>query len=144
MFAKNAFSPFSRRSFLRLSTAVSAAAAFQIVTEPMLAWAELKSVSKDAVLINANENPLGPCARAREAIAAITPQGGRYQLELTDDLVGMVSQAEGVQPGYVSIFPGSSEPLHFAVLAYTSPTRSYVTADPGYEAGMRAAAFSGA
>src|SRR3989442_6295804 len=41
-------------------------------------------------------------------------------------------------------FPGSSEPLHFAVLACTSPARSYVPADPGYEAGMRAAKYSGA
>ena len=44
----------------------------------------------------------------------------------------------------VKFFPGSSLPLHYAVLAYTSPTRSYVTADPGYEAGMYASKSSGA
>jgi histidinol-phosphate aminotransferase len=136
--------PFSRRSFLHWSAAASAAAAFRIVTEPMLARAETKNVSKDAVLINANENPLGPCAAAREAIAAIIPQGGRYQLELADNLVEAVARMEGVKPEYVRLFPGSSGPLHFTVMAYTSLAKSYVTADPGYEAGMHAAKLSGA
>jgi histidinol-phosphate aminotransferase len=138
------FPPFSRRSFLHWSAGASAAAALLIVTEPMLAWADTANVSKDAILINANENPLGPCAAAREAVAAIVPQGGRYQLELTDNLVESVTRLEGVKPEYVKIFPGSSGPLHFIVLAYTSPTKSYVTADPGYEAGMHATKVSGA
>jgi len=54
------------------------------------------------------------------------------------------TEAQGLKPEYVRVFPGSSEPLHFSVLAFTSPAKSYVTADPGYEAGMRAAKFSGA
>jgi len=138
------FPPFSRRSFLHLSAAASATAAFRVVTEPMLAWAEAKHVSQDAILINSNENPLGPCSAAREAIAAMIPQGGRYQFELTDDLAETVARTEGLKPEYVRIFAGSSVPLHAAVLAYTSPTKSYVTADPGYEAGMHSAKVSGA
>ena len=138
------FSPFSRRSFLHWSAAASTAAAWRVVTEPMLAWAEVKNVPKDAVLINANENPLGPCRAAREAMAAILPQGGRYQLELTDELTQAVAAKEGLKPEYLRIFPGSSEPLHYSVLAFTSAEKSYVTADPGYEAGMYAAKVSGA
>jgi histidinol-phosphate aminotransferase len=141
---QSGFPHFSRRSFLHGSAALSAMAAVGIVTEPMLAWAEIKNVSPDAVLINANENPLGPCSAAREAIAAIIPQGGRYQVELTDNLGETIAQNEGIKPEYIAIFPGSSGPLHFVVLAYTSPAKSYVTADPGYEAGMRAAKGSGA
>jgi histidinol-phosphate aminotransferase len=136
--------PFSRRSFLQLSAAASAAAAYRVVTEPMLAWAGANDVSKDAILINANENPLGPCAAAREAIAAMIPQGGRYQFELTNDLVETIARTEGVKPDYVSIFPGSSGPLHFTVLAFTSPSKSYVTADPTFEAGMHSAKVSDA
>ena len=41
-------------------------------------------------------------------------------------------------------FAGSSDPLHRAVLAFTGPDKSYVVADPGYEAGARAARFIGA
>jgi histidinol-phosphate aminotransferase len=131
--------PFSRRAFLHLSSAASAAMALRIVTEPMLARGQVKVFPKDAVMIDANENPLGPCTEARQAIAAITPQGGRYLLGFPDELSAAFAQAEGLKPEYVSVHPGSSSPLHYAVLAFTSPGASYVTADPGFEAGMFAA-----
>ena len=73
------FSSLSRRSFLQASTAASAALAFRIVTEPMLAHAARhNNVPEGSVMIDSNENPLGPCAAAREAVVAITPQSGRY------------------------------------------------------------------
>src|SRR3989441_9479930 len=134
----------SRRMFLQLSAAATAAMAFRIATEPSLAAAERKPVPPGAVVIDANENPLGPCDAARKAIADITPQGGRYSSWLTEDLVKAFTEAQGLKPEYLRVFPGSSEPLHFSVLAFTSPAKSYVTADPGYEAGMRAAKISGA
>ena len=129
----------SRRSFLTLSTAASAAVALRIVTEPMLARARDHHPPADAIMIDANENPLGPCVSARESIAAITPQGGRYLDGLTEDLVNTISQMEGVKPEYITIQAGSTELLHHTVCAFTSPQRSYVTADPGFEAGMFAA-----
>jgi len=128
---------FSRRSFLRLS---AAAAAFRIVTEPMLAAAARhKPFSKDGVMIDSNENPLGPSQSARDAISAIIPLGGRYLDNLTDDLVHAFAQQEGLNPDYIHAFPGSTPALHFGVVAFTSAQKSYVTADPGYEAGMFAA-----
>ncbi len=134
----------SRRSFLQHSSIVSAALALRIVTEHMLAAARDQAYPQGAVIIDQNENPLGPCRAAREAIAAITPQGGRYALNLTDDLAEAFARAENLKPEYVKVFPGSSEPLHHAVVRFTSPSRSYVTADPGYEAGLYAANFAGA
>lgn len=134
-------SPFSRRSFLQLS---AAAAAFHAVTEPMLAAAARRPGSKDGVMIDSNENPLGPCQAARDAMSAIIPQGGRYLDGLTEDLVNTFAQIEGLGPDYVQIFPGSTPALRFGVVAFTSAQRSYVTADPGYEAGMFAAKASDA
>jgi histidinol-phosphate aminotransferase len=135
----------SRRSFLQLSAlAATAAVGLRIVTEPMLAAAEAHTFPKDAVVINANENPLGPCEAARAAVSGIAAQGGRYSMWLTEELVKTFASAEGLKPEYVRAFPGSSDPLHFSVLTFTSPTKSYVTADPGYEAGMMAAKHSGA
>jgi histidinol-phosphate aminotransferase len=131
--------PPSRRSFLTVSAAASAALAFRIVSEPMLAYAARHARAHDGIMIDANENPLGPCSAARDAVAAITPQGGRYSDWLTDDLVKQLAQTESVKPEYVQVFPGSSEPLHHTVSVFASPKRSYVTADPGYEAGMFAA-----
>src|SRR6516164_8438050 len=129
----------SRRSFLTVSAAASAALAFRVISEPMLAHAARRSRAHDGIMIDANENPLGPCAAARDAVAAITPQGGRYSDWLTDDLVKQLAQTESVKPEYVQVFPGSSEPLHHTVSVFASPKRSYITADPGYEAGMFAA-----
>jgi len=134
----------SRRSFLSLSAAASAALALRIVTEPMLAHARVHNFPKDAIRLDANENPLGPSASAREAAIAMVPQGGRYSDYLTDDLVKTLAEMEGLKPEQVRVYAGSSEPLHHTVAAFTSPQRSYVTADPGYEAGMHAAQAAGA
>jgi histidinol-phosphate aminotransferase len=132
-------SSFSRRSFLQLS---AAATAFHAVNEPMLAAAARRHAPPDGVMIDANENPLGPSQAARDSISAIIPQGGRYLDNLTDDLVHSFAQLEGLNPDYVHVFPGSTPPLHFGVVAFTSPQKSYVTADPGFEAGVHATAAS--
>ena len=134
----------SRRSFLQLSAAATAAMAFRITTEASLAAEDRNTFHPGAVVIDANENPLGPCDAARKAIADMAAQGGRYSYWLKEEFTKTFAAVEGLNPEYLRVFPGSSEPLHFSVLAFTSPARSYVTADPGYEAGMRAAKFSGA
>ena len=140
----------SRRSFLQLGAAAPAVLASGIFGESFLAASARAATlphgpfPKDAVIIDANENPLGPCSVAREAIADITGDSGRYSFWLTEDLGKRFAEQQGLKPEYVRAFPGSGEPLHFSVLAFTSAARSYVTADPGYEAGMHAAKISGA
>lgn len=134
----------SRRSFLQVSAAAAAAVGIRIVTEPMLAHAGSLPYPKDAVLINANENPLGPCGVACDAVNTVASQGGRYSDWMTDDLIKTFAAIEGLKPQYIRAFPGSSGPLHYSVLAFTSPAKSYVMADPGYEAGGHAAKISGA
>lgn len=149
----------SRRSFLRYA---ALAAATPILTEAHFALAAQAAASgqakgaaaarrmrytppPDAVLINANENPLGPCQAARDRIAAITPTGGRYDLYgETDKLTKTFASQHNLKEDHIAVYAGSSEPLHYSVLAFTSPEKSFVTADPSYEAGMRAAQASGA
>jgi histidinol-phosphate aminotransferase len=136
---------FSRRSFLHLTTAASAATALRFMTEPMFAAAARRRPhSPDAVMIDSNENPLGPCQSARDAMAAILPQGGRYADNLTDDLVSTFAKIEGLNPESIHATVGSTPPLALSVLAFTSPQKSYVTADPGFETGMKMAEQSGA
>src|SRR5262250_1382651 len=138
----------SRRSFLKWTAAAAAASTFRVMSEPVLAAAAVKHEGKHyppgAVVIDANENPLGPCDAARAAVVSLAPQGGRYSYWLTDELVDTFVQQTGLKPEFLRPYPGSSEPLHYSVLAFTSSSRSYVTADPGYEAGMHAAKISGA
>ncbi len=132
-------SSLTRRSFLQASTAASAALAFRMVTEPLLAFAAPPPHPAGAVLINANENPLGPCNPARAAVASITPRSGRYLMEDANALEKLYAQSLGISDEQVSLFAGSTEPLNFAVRAFCSPSATYVTADPGFEAGMFAA-----
>jgi histidinol-phosphate aminotransferase len=135
----------SRRAFLGSTAAASAALAFGVVTEPMLAAQDFNPPHVDGgVLINANENPLGPCAAARTSLTNIIPQSGRYRFDLTHDLVEAFAQSIGVKPDHVLPFAGSSEPLHFTIIAYTSPSKSFVNANPTYEAGFMAARARGA
>ena len=140
--------PLTRRTFLRSAAWSSAAAAtLPLLTEAHLAQAQRqtrKPRQAGAVLIDANENPLGPCAAACSSIASMIPEGGRYDSDMTDTLANTFAAREDLKPEYVAVYAGSSEPLHYSVLAFTSPDRPYVTADPGYEAGMRAAALKGA
>jgi histidinol-phosphate aminotransferase len=136
---------FSRRSFGRIAAMVGAgAAALPFFNEPALAQLSKVDAPADAVMINANENPLGPCKEAREAVARMIQYGGRYRYGEEDRVQTLLSEQEGLKPSYVKIHAGSSAPLHQAVLAFTSPTRPLVVADPGYEAAGRAAGYIGA
>ena len=98
----------------------------------------------DAVRINANENPLGPCPEALAAMSGFLKEGGRYHFELTEQISKLLASQENLPPDHVHAFAGSSAPLTQSVVAFTSPSRSFVTADPGYEAGEQAAKFIGA
>jgi histidinol-phosphate aminotransferase len=138
----------SRRTFFGMAAAATAVAAVPILTESQLAFAQRRRIARDippgAVRIDANENPLGPCSGACAVMSSLLPEGGRYDFELTQKLIDTFSAIEGLKSEYVLAYAGSSEPLHYSVLAFTSKDRSYITADPGYEAGMYAAKVSGA
>lgn len=141
-------STFSRRTFFRMAGAASAAAAVPILTEPQLAMAQRPRVLRDippgAVRIDANENPLGPCSGACAVMSSMIPEGGRYDFENAPKLVQLFADQQGLKPEYVALYAGSSEPLHFTVIAFSSPTRPFVVADPSYEAGIFAAEAIGA
>jgi histidinol-phosphate/aromatic aminotransferase/cobyric acid decarboxylase-like protein len=87
---------------------------------------------------------MGPCEEALGAILKAAANGGRYDYQLTFNMIETLAEQEGVKPSYVRAYPGSSAPLHHAVLAFTSPTKPYIMADPGYEQGAGAAKFIGA
>ena len=107
-------------------------------------------IPPDAIKIDANENPLGPCPEAVDAIYQVIKQGGRYMWPATDSLAQSMANTLDVkfspdeQQNYIQIFAGSSAPLHQAVLAFCSKDRPFVKGDPGYEAGEIAAKYIGA
>jgi histidinol-phosphate aminotransferase len=136
---------FSRRDFFRIASLMGAAASLPFYSEATLAQlSQVGEIPSDAVLINANENPLGPCAEALTATTNMVKEGGRYHFEMTDQFCRLIASQENLPPDHVQAFAGSSPPLAQSVVAFTSPSRSFVTGDPGYEAGERAARFIGA
>ncbi|MGI8961091.1 MAG: pyridoxal phosphate-dependent aminotransferase [Bryobacteraceae bacterium] len=144
-------SGFSRRTFGRIASVLTAGVALPFYNEHALAQlSKLRDLPPDAVKINANENPLGPCPEAADAIYNAVKQGGRYMFEqtdvLADTLAGVLDVKFSNKPeeSFVQIFPGSSAPLHQSVIAFCSKDRPFVNADPGYEAGARAALYVGA
>ena len=139
---------FTRRSFFRYAAGASALASAPILTEAHLAMAQrMRPHFEDpnkGIHIDANENPLGPSEAARQAMIDIVPRGGRYLMPFESDLIEIFAKQEGLSHEWVMAFPGSSDPLHYTVLAYTGKDRPVVVADPGYEAPMWAAQSNGA
>lgn len=137
----------SRRAFTRMASTLAGVAALPFYNESSLAFAQLSKVGPlptDAIKINANENPLGPCPAAAEAAARVIKYGGRYLYDLTDELEQIFAESEDLDVNYVSAFAGSSDPLHRAVMAFTTPTKPLISANPDYEAAGRGATSRGA
>lgn len=142
---------YSRRSFGRIATILTAGATLPFYNEPALAqMSKLHRVPEDGVKIDANENPLGPCPEAADAIFNVVKKGGRYMYSATDALAETMAGTLGLKyspktsESYIQIFAGSSAPLHQTIIAFCSKERPFVKADPGYEAGEFAAKFVGA
>jgi histidinol-phosphate aminotransferase len=136
---------FSRRSFGRIAAFLTAGSVLPLSGESVLAQlsAHPGGIPSDAVKIDANENPMGPCPEALEAATAMAIQGGRYSYGQTDAFVSAMAEFEGLKNDYIRPYPGSSAPLHHAVLAFASPEKPLVVADPGYEAAAVAAGLIG-
>lgn len=136
----------SRRNFFRFAAGASALATMPVFTEAHFALAERPKFADPniGIHIDANENPMGPSDAARQAMVNIIPRGGRYLFTMEEELTEIFAKQEGLKPDSVIAYAGSSEPLHYTVLAFTSKDRPLVVADPGYEAPMWAAKVSGA
>jgi len=139
---------FSRRQLGRIASIFTAGAALPFWSEHAMAQqAEQASnarrggrrVTAGMVRISSNENPWGPCKEGLEAIMKVAPHGGYYDSEgVEDDFRTVIAETEGVKPNYISLHAGSSDLLHRFQCAYTSPTRSWTMANPGYGAGAPA------
>jgi histidinol-phosphate aminotransferase len=140
---------FSRRNLGRLAAVLTAGASLPFYNEFSLARAQDRvdraPMPPDAVRISGNENPLGPCKEACEAIAKVASQGGRYDPNGENEEFHRTAAAmEGLKRPYVAGFAGSADPLHRTIAAFTTPDKPLVTGNPGYEAPERTAEFIGA
>jgi histidinol-phosphate aminotransferase len=94
------------------------------------------SMDPDVVRITSNENPMGPSKEGLEAIAKVSPLAWRYTpVGDNTEFAALLASTENVKPDYVLSYPGSGTPLANLVPAFTSPTRAWVMASPGYGSG---------
>ncbi len=138
---------FSRRQLGRIASLLTAGAALPFYNEFAMAQDAERRMMRgagrimdpDAVRISSNENPMGPCKEACEAIAKITPLAWRYSPVGQDqDFTKTVAGIEDVPEDHIVAFAGSSDPLHRCQCAFTSPAHSWTMGDPGYGAGAPA------
>lgn len=140
----------SRRGFLGLSACSLATAGLA----PLLgasgdARAQLPPTppgmdDPDAVLLNFNENPLGPFPEALQAAATALPRANRYLFGLQRELTGLFAELNGLREDNVAGYCGSGVALDSAALAFTSPQAALVVADPTFESVAQMADAHGA
>ena len=144
--------PVSRRSFLGALRPNAAAVAPAFVAargrEALIAMghANPDPPAPSAILLDSNENPLGPGPVAMEALSRALADAGRYPTNsrtTAADLRGAIARRVSVAPGNVTLGAGSWEILRTAVRLYTSSARHLVTAAPSYEGPERMAAQLG-
>src|SRR5437016_3521162 len=118
----------NRREFGRRAALLAAGAALPFYNEFTLAQdiQSIANVPSDVVLINANENPMGPCPAAIEAIQGLVPTGGRYHFEQAQAFIEAMAATERVPTSHVLPGAGSSDLLHRTILAFASRTRPLV------------------
>ena len=116
---------FSRRSFLHLSAAATAAASFRFMNEPMLAAASRREPhSPDAVMIDSNENPLGPSQSAATPWLASSRRADATPTISRTIWCNTFAQMEGLDPAYVSATVGSTPPLRTQCSGLYQPAKN--------------------
>jgi histidinol-phosphate aminotransferase len=98
---------------------------------------------KDTVWLNANEFPEGPPAASVEAMSRVIAQSNRYHYQEFPAFYEALAANEKLDAKQVLVGAGSSEVIHCAVDAFTSPTRPFITPWPTYEAGPELAQAAG-
>src|ERR1017187_8536919 len=124
----------SRRRFAGTLGAVAGAALLDSPLVRRTAEAETgrRERPPDAVLLNSNENPYGPSARALEAAAKAAPN--RYPDGLAEEVRAAIAKHHGALLEQIVLGCGSSEVLRMADMAFSGPGRRVVAAEPTFEA----------
>ena len=131
----------SRRRFAHLLGMGAIAAT---VKPPSFASVGTAAPISGVVRLSANENPYGPSARAREAMADAFNLAWRYPDEQNQVLIDAIAKLNGVNHDQVLLGDGSSEILEICAAAFTDKSRKLVAADPTFEAILNNAKAGGA
>ena len=134
---------YSRRHMLRAAMLVGSGAT-ALAMNPEIAFAA-DAPAKGLIRISLNECWTGPMAPGAKAAADIISQCNRYSPhEERGKLIKAIAAMEKIPEDHIVPWPGSNEALARSVVAFCSPTKGLVTADPTYETAGTAAKYIGA
>jgi histidinol-phosphate aminotransferase len=88
----------------------------------------------DTVWINGNEFPEGPPQASIDAMAQVIGSSNRYHYQEFPAFYSKLAASVGLTSDQILVGAGSSEPLHAAVEAFTSPSVPLIIPMPTYEA----------
>ena len=133
----------TRRAFAgRLGLAAAASGTLSEMAFAQRAAVNFK-MPKDVIWLNGNEFPHGPPQSALKAMTEVLPLSNRYHYQEFGEFYAALAHSEDLTPEQILVGAGSSECLHAAVEAFTSPTRPLITLTPTYEAPPEVARASG-
>jgi histidinol-phosphate aminotransferase len=132
---------YSRRQMMRAAMMFGGAAT-ALTLSPELTFAQEDREAAAKVRIGQNECWTGPMPGGAAAAAAAISVSNRYSPnDEHGKLVKAISQIENIPEDHIMTWPGSNEALARSVVAFCSPTKALVQADPTYETCGRAAKF---
>jgi histidinol-phosphate aminotransferase len=117
--------PISRRSILQSAGALWLGSGLRFANA---AEARPRAVAR----LNHNENPFGPCDRARQALSNLEDVSWMYPFEQVPALRSMLAEHEGVRPENIYVSEGSGEVLKLAAIIYGEPGREVIAARPTF------------
>ena len=97
----------------------------------------------DTVWINGNEFPEGPPQASVEAMAQVIGNANGYHYQEFPAFYAKLAASEGLTAEQILVGAGSSEPLHAAVEAFTSPATPLIIPMPTYEAAPELTKYKG-
>jgi len=126
----------SRRSFSTTVTAGFAGVFAAGFTEAAFAQraAVPGAAPADTVWLNGNEYPEGPPQASIDAMSRVIGSSNRYHYQEFPAFYSALAASQGLAADQILVGAGSSEVLHAAVEAFTSPTIPLITSWPTYEA----------
>ncbi|MES2294305.1 MAG: pyridoxal phosphate-dependent aminotransferase [Pseudomonadota bacterium] len=134
---------YSRRHMLRAAMLVGGGAT-ALAMNPEIAFAA-DAPARGRIQISLNECWTGPMAPGAKAAADVIAQCNRYSPnDERGRLIKAISAMEKIPEDHIVPWPGSNEALARSVVAFCSPTKGLVTADPTYETAGTAAKYIGA
>jgi histidinol-phosphate aminotransferase len=92
------------------------------------------ALPSDMVWLNSNENPAGPPQVSIDAMREVLHLSGRYHYNEFGGIYKAIAASEELSANQIVTGAGSSEVLHTAVDAFTSPTHPLISVTPAYEA----------